>query len=101
MELRGCDRQTNGPSKDVPDVPLGTCDVLHYMAEGMKTAHGTQVAHRLSVGWEMTLAYLGGPELITRLLVGSRGRREKENQREGSMRRTGPVLRASKGEEGP
>lgn len=58
--------------------------MLGYMARGINVTNGIKIAHQL------TLRYLGGPNLIPRVLTNGRGKRERKNQKDGSMRRTQP-----------
>lgn len=54
------------------------------MARGIKVTNGIEVASQL------ILKYLGGPNLIPRVLTSGRGKRERKNQKDGNMRRAQP-----------
>lgn len=51
-----------------------------------------QMKLKLLINWpwdgKMTLDYLGGPSVITRVLMSGTGKQKRENQRDGSMKRT-------------
>ena len=54
---------------------LETVNMLVYMAKGIKVTDVIKVATKL------TLRYLGGPDVVTKVLISGRGRQKRENQR--------------------
>lgn len=50
--------------------------MLGYMAKGIKVTDGITVANQL------TLRYLDGPTVITRVLISGRGRQERKSQKD-------------------
>ena len=54
---------------------LETVNMLVYMAKGIKVTDVIKVATKL------TLRYLGGPDVVTKVLTSGRGRQKRENQR--------------------
>lgn len=52
---------------------LETVNMLVYMAKGIKVTDVIKVATKL------TLRYLGGPDVVTKVLISGRGRQKREN----------------------
>lgn len=61
---------------------LETVNMLVYMAKGIKVTDVIKVATKL------TLRYLGGPDVVTKVLISRRGRQKRENLEDGSTRKT-------------